>query len=111
MAWNPQRFPDDPTTNMRAVMEVITAPGNSGWLEAAGWDKVSLHIEITGGSAKAQIFRSNKPGPVTSSDGIQHGSDISASAIVDIKAPSRYLMINVPDCDAGAQVSAWVEAV
>ena len=105
-----KQYPTDPTTNYRVNLDTPFVAAGVAWFEVAGWDKISLHIEIEG-TATVQVLKSNKPSPVATTDGIQDGSNYTQSAWVDIKNTVRFIGINVVSIAAGSQVNVWVEAV
>jgi hypothetical protein len=106
-----KQYPTDPTTNYRVNLDTPLTQAGVYWFEVAGWDKISLHIEIDG-TATVQVLKSNKPAPIATTDGIQDGtSEYTQNAWVDIKNTARFIGINVVSISAGSSVNVWVEAV
>ena len=102
----------DPAVNMRAtLLDAISAPGNGEWCSTEGFDKFSIHLvkesgaTLTGG----QLYVSNEPAP-PAAGGVAYGAAVSASAIIEIKIPIRWIRFAVGGL-TGAKVSAYLEAV
>lgn len=100
----------DPTVNMRALLlDEVAAPTSGEWCLTEGFDKFSIHIIISN-TATVQVYVCNKPSPANADDYVKVGNDISASALVEIKVPVRYIKVKVTSVSSG-NVSAYLEAV
>jgi hypothetical protein len=85
----------DPTTNLRGkLLDAMASTTDGEWVDVAGFDKISLHLVISA-TATVKICGSNEVGPLNSSHGYQIFPDKTASEIVAIKTPLRWIKARV----------------
>ena len=84
-----------------------TNPSNGQWFSVQGLEKKTIHFVVTG-VATAKLCISNEiDQPDNASDGVQFGTDVTQSSLVEMKSPVKWMKVMVT---AGTgKVSAYIQ--
>jgi hypothetical protein len=100
-----------PNTGMRGILlDGLSAQDNGDWLDVEGYGKKTIEVIISN-SAAVQVYVSNAPTkPLNTEDHIKVGADVSASALIELTSPVRWLKAKVSAWTSGT-VSAYVNGI